>query len=220
MSIKTIATEDLRRMSDKEGIVFQGCGGDPQEWLDGINVLLTDEGVLKNGSKFENICVFKHESLTNILFPFEDGVELDMGKFAIWRLLSHGQFGGTWLSDYVPNSLGGFLPKNFAERVAEIENTGEIYTSPDFQCDQTGGFPTSLCVCWEQNKAWLSLNRLMIEDGKDVSAYEQMCADYGIRLCCGAEQYNELLKDLGEDAYNTAYLPEDGEAEGLSMGGI
>ena len=136
-------------MSDKEGIVFQGCGGDPQEWLDGINVLLTDEGILKNGSKFENICVFKHESLTNILFPFEDGVELDMGKFAIWRLLSHGQFGGTWLSDYVPNSLGGFLPKNFAERVAEIENTGEIYTSPDFQCDQTGGFPTSLCVCWE-----------------------------------------------------------------------
>ena len=61
MSIKTIASEDLRRMSDKEGIVFQGCGGDPQEWLDGINVLLTDEGVLKNGSKFENICVFKHE---------------------------------------------------------------------------------------------------------------------------------------------------------------
>ena len=69
MSIKPIATEDLRRMSDKEGIVFQGCGGDPQEWLDGINVLLTDEGVLKNGSKFQNICVFKHESLTNILFP-------------------------------------------------------------------------------------------------------------------------------------------------------
>ena len=34
------------------------------------------------------------------------------------------------------------------------------------------------------------------------------------------EQYNELLKDLGEDAYNTAYLPEDGEAEELSMGGI
>lgn len=31
---------------------------------------------------------------------------------------------------------------------------------------------------------------------------------------------NELLKDLGEDAYNTAYLPEDGEAEELSMGGI
>lgn len=31
MSIKTITTEDLRRMSGKEGIIFQGCGGDPQE---------------------------------------------------------------------------------------------------------------------------------------------------------------------------------------------
>ena len=76
MSIKTITTDDLRRMNGKEGLVLQGCGGDPQEWLDGINGLLTDEGILKNGS------------LTNILFPFEDGVEIDMGKLAMWRLHS------------------------------------------------------------------------------------------------------------------------------------
>ena len=37
MSIKTITTDDLRRMNGKEGLVLQGCGGDPQEWLDGIN---------------------------------------------------------------------------------------------------------------------------------------------------------------------------------------
>ena len=42
MSIKTITTDDLRRMNGKEGLVLQGCGGDPQEWLDGINELLTD----------------------------------------------------------------------------------------------------------------------------------------------------------------------------------
>ena len=54
MSIKTVTTDDLRRMNGKEGLVLQGCGGDPQEWLDGINGLLTDEGILKNGSKFEN----------------------------------------------------------------------------------------------------------------------------------------------------------------------
>ena len=80
MSIKTITTDDLRRMNGKEGLVLQGCGGDPQEWLDGINDLLTDEGILKNGSKFENISVFQNGSLTNILFPFEDGVEIDMGR--------------------------------------------------------------------------------------------------------------------------------------------
>ena len=95
MSISTVTTDDLRRMNGKEGLVLQGCGGDPQEWLDGINGLLTDEGILKNGS------------LTNILFPFDDGVEIDMGKLAMWRLHSHEQFGGTWLSDYVPNRLGG-----------------------------------------------------------------------------------------------------------------
>ena len=32
----------------------------------------------------------------------------DMGKLAMWRLQTHGAFGGTWLSDYVPNRLGGF----------------------------------------------------------------------------------------------------------------
>ena len=110
-AIRRIQVGDLRKMSDREGLILQGCGGDPQEWLDGINELLTDEGILKDGSKFENISVFQNDSLTNILFPFEDGVEIDMGKLAMWRLHSHEQFGGTWLSDYVPNRLGGFVDK-------------------------------------------------------------------------------------------------------------
>ena len=117
MSINTVTTDDLRQMNGKEGLVVQGCGGDPQEWLDGINGLLTDEGILKNGSKFENISVFQNGSLTNILFPFEDGVEIDMGKLAMWRLHSHEQFGGTWLSDYVPNRLGGFITEHEPDKI-------------------------------------------------------------------------------------------------------
>lgn len=27
----------------------------------------------------------------------------------MWRLQTHELFGGTWLSDYVPNRLGGFV---------------------------------------------------------------------------------------------------------------
>ena len=111
MSINTVTTDDLRRMNGKEGLVLQGCGGDPQEWLDGINGLLTDEG------KFENISVFQNGSLTNILFSFEDGAEIDMGKLAIWRLRSHEQFGGTWLSDYVPNRLGGFVSEHEPDKI-------------------------------------------------------------------------------------------------------
>ena len=64
MSIKAIATDDLRRMSDKEGIVFQGCGGDPQEWLDGINGLLTDEG--KGICKDRNIGTWKGRNTERI----------------------------------------------------------------------------------------------------------------------------------------------------------
>ena len=30
MSIKTVTTDDLRRMNGKEGLVLQGCGGELQ----------------------------------------------------------------------------------------------------------------------------------------------------------------------------------------------
>ena len=107
-SLKQITTEDLRRMDGQEGLILQGCGGGLREWVDGINDILTEEGILLDGSRFEEVSVFQHQGLTNLLFPF-DGVKLDVGKLAVWRLQTHGQFGGTWLSDYDPNRLGGYL---------------------------------------------------------------------------------------------------------------
>ena len=76
--------------------------------MDGINDLLTQEGILLNGAKFEHAATFQHDGLTNLLFSFE-GVQLNVGKLALWRIQTHSQFGGTWLSDYVPNRLGGFI---------------------------------------------------------------------------------------------------------------
>lgn len=96
----------------------------------------------------------------------------------------------------------------------------DVYTSSDFQCDQTGGFPTSLCVCWEKGKAWLSLNEAMITDEEASSKYEQYCADFGFRICCDEDDFNGLLKELGEDAYQSAYLESDSEEifnEGMMM---
>lgn len=107
MPIEKITVDDLRDMEHQEGLVLQGCGGEAQEWLDGINDLLTQDGILQNGNRFETVKVFQHDGLTNLLFPFED-IQVDMGKLAMWRLQTHGAFGGTWLSDYVPNRLGGF----------------------------------------------------------------------------------------------------------------
>ncbi len=107
MNIKNITADDLCRMGDKEGLILQGCGGDPEEWADGINRMFTEEGILLEGTEFTEVSVFEHDGLACILYPFED-VKLAMGRLAMWRLQTHETFGGTWLSDYVPNRLGGF----------------------------------------------------------------------------------------------------------------
>ncbi len=94
----------------------------------------------------------------------------------------------------------------------------DICISPDFQCDQTEGFPTSLCVNWKAGKAWLELNESVIADmdEPELDYYRELCADYGIRDCGDAEQFNELLRGLGEDAYQSACLPDD-EEEGMEQ---
>ena len=107
MIITTISLDELRRMTDSEGLVLQGCGGEIKDWMNGINEMLTDEEILLNGSKFQTGYVFENDGVTCLLLPFEN-VKLDIGKLAIWRLKTYGAFGGTWLSDYVPNRLGGF----------------------------------------------------------------------------------------------------------------
>ena len=111
----------------------------------------------------------------------------------------------------------------FAKRLQEIKATAdfsEIHISPDFQCDQTDGFPTSLCACFEKGKAWLELNEnlLMDRDEMELDYYRQLCADFGIRDCEDAGQFNELLEELGEDACQSAYIPE--EDESIQMEGM
>lgn len=125
--IQKINAEDLRKMEGKEGLILQGCGGDPQEWLDGINDLLTKEGILQNGTKFENAYVFENEGITNILFPFEENVQVDIGKLAMWRLMTHSNFSGKWLSDYVDNRLGGFISATQKPDCPLIGEDGNIF---------------------------------------------------------------------------------------------
>ena len=43
--IRIVTAEDLRNMKRCEGIILQGCGGELQEWVDGINEMLTKEGI-------------------------------------------------------------------------------------------------------------------------------------------------------------------------------
>ena len=96
MSIKNITTDDLRRMNDSEGIIFQGCGGDPQEWVDGINDMLTESKVLLDGTRFSDV------------YRFENN-------------------GGTWLTDFVENDLGGFENERVKPDCALISENGNIF---------------------------------------------------------------------------------------------
>lgn len=129
MSVQRINAEDLRRMKGKEGLILQGCGGDLQEWVDGINDMLTESGILLDGTKFkaENCCTFKNEGLTNLLFPFSDDVKLNIGKLAMWRLQTHENFGGKWLTDYVDNRLGGFVNKQQKPDCKLLGEDGNVY---------------------------------------------------------------------------------------------
>lgn len=103
--IESITLEELKQMINKEGIIFQGCGGDLTEWEDGVNELLTEAEILLEGDTFHKVYAFAHEGLTNLLFDMED-VKLNVGKLAIWRIHTHQQFGCTWLSDYLENQFG------------------------------------------------------------------------------------------------------------------
>ena len=132
-----ITINELRQMKHKEGMILQGCGGDIQEWVIGINELLTQEDILLEGAKFENVRSFFHEGSTNLLFPFED-VKLDFGKLAIWRLRSHGTFGGTWLSDYVANKLGGFPYGGPVQKTEEHKQSERRLDTPVQENEELG----------------------------------------------------------------------------------
>ena len=126
--VKQIKKEELRKMHDREGLVLQGCGGDLKEWVDGINETLEQEGILPKGKRLDDVAVFQNEGSTNLLFFFGEE-KLDIGKLAVWRLQTHPQFGGTWMSDYVNNRLGGFLREAVAEKpnCALLGEDGNIF---------------------------------------------------------------------------------------------
>jgi hypothetical protein len=122
-------------MTDREGLILQGCGGDPQEWLDGINDTLTEAGILLDGDTFKDVSVFEHDGHTNLLFDMDD-VKLDVGKLAMWRLQSHETFGGYWLSDYLENRLGIKTDEQKGTNTRLIINAKRNGYAPD-QCGDT-----------------------------------------------------------------------------------
>lgn len=197
MPVKEITTDELRRTNKKEGLVLQGCGGDLQEWLDGINSMLTSEGVLLNGSKFDTIYSFNVDDHTNLLFPFEN-VELNIGKFALWRITTHSQFNGTWLSDFVPNELGGYLQE-------ETDGKTEKREKPDCELiGQDGNIFNLMGIA----------SRTLKRNGMRDEAEEMVD-----RITNGASSYDEALRIISEYVNITGPSEDEemSEGEGVNM---
>ena len=107
ITITHVSANDLRKGKDREGLVLQGCGGDIREWVNGINGLLEERGIFEKGAGFQEAQVFRNNGLTNLLLPFKEDMNLNMGRLAMWRLETYNSLGSMWLSDYVDIHLGG-----------------------------------------------------------------------------------------------------------------
>ena len=199
MEIKNISLHELRKMNDSEGLVIQGCGGDLKEWLDGINEMLTERGILQNRSRFEKAYTFNNEKLTCLLLPF-DGVKLDIGKLAMWRLETRENFGSTWLSDYVPNNLGGFIE----EQSENHEMEGKMQENKRPKCPIIGADGNIFNIMGAASK---TLKRSgMSEDAREMcsrvtssGSYEEalgIIMEYG-EPCSEAEMCEDLNMDIG-----------------------
>ncbi len=199
MEIKNISLHELRKMNDSEGLVIQGRGGDLKEWLDGINEMLTERGILQNRSRFEKAYAFNNEKLTCLLLPF-DGVKLDIGKLAMWRLETRENFGSTWLSDYVPNNLGGFIE----EQSENHEMEGKMQENKRPKCPIIGADGNIFNIMGAASK---TLKRSgMSEDAREMcsrvtssGSYEEalgIIMEY-VEPCSEAEMCEDLNMDIG-----------------------
>ena len=196
MSVKRIDIKDLLNYEGKEGLILLGCGGDPQEWIDGINELFTKQEILLDDTKFnaENCAVFDDNGSTCILYPFSEDVNLNVGKLAMWRIGTHSEFGGTWLSDFVDHQFGGFHAK-------QQENT-----KPDCPLiGQDGNIFNLMGIA----------ARTLRENGMAEQAKEMTS-----RIHAGATNYYDALNIIGEYVNITSVddMDEDmDEDEGMDM---
>ena len=102
----------------------------------------------------------------------------------------------------------------------ETVSAAEIYTSQDFQCDHTSGYPTVLV--WNQDNGTAILQPApAFDDGTEESDQcIRECAEWGVHPCTSWEDYNGLLESIGEDAVRNAYVSDEDESEefgGMTM---
>jgi hypothetical protein len=78
-TVKRITTDELRAMTDREGLILQGCGGELSEWVNGINELLTQEDLQIGDTSW----MFRFELTAAPTAVFYGKCGFEYGKLAI-----------------------------------------------------------------------------------------------------------------------------------------
>ncbi len=91
-------------VNGKEGIVLLGCGGDLQEWVQGVTSSLHESNCIFSVTpsvSFSDFIVLKtNGGRTDLVMMFKKDANISIGRMAMWRL----QFGDcSWVSDYIVN---------------------------------------------------------------------------------------------------------------------
>lgn len=103
MNIKKRTFEDLMDLNT-EGLVLLGCGGDLNEWINGVTEILVEEKIIKSTNPLDTFdkpfYVRTTGGRTDLVLPFKKRAKINISKLAMWRL----RFGdASWISDYKHN---------------------------------------------------------------------------------------------------------------------
>ena len=104
MKIKKITCSEVKELRNGkyEYLILQGCGGDLNDWVDGITKLFREQGIIDDSFSFDEVYTFENNNLTNLAFGL-NSKKINMGKLAPFRLIIREDFGAMWLSDYIDN---------------------------------------------------------------------------------------------------------------------
>ena len=100
---RTVISAKIADMNT-EGLVILGCGGNLNEWIDGVTRILAKENIVPSANpadSFDDPFYLKTTGgRTDLVMPFKKGAKINIRKLAIWRI----KFGDTsWISDYIVN---------------------------------------------------------------------------------------------------------------------
>lgn len=102
--IKNITCSEVKelRNNNYEYLILQGCGGNLNEWVNGITDMLKEEKIVSDTFLFDEVYSFENNNLTNMAFALNNK-DINIGRLATFRVRIRSTFGAMWLSDYIDN---------------------------------------------------------------------------------------------------------------------